>query len=224
MFGSDVMTTRQPVTAERRQHAIALLSLDIVYPFWTELGLRLKWPERARDALRGALGRHADPRRDLTADDAEELDRWIGDSFIEDPSDRDDLFAWHMLLGRARRDPALWDGLFVGLPSWVPDMVAGILRDSFDLADIDQRMDGLDGHPLSPWDERYFVEVTPVEGDDPHDRVRDMIGNRRLEESLRRLRQELGAADRERFLGNAERVKHRIDGLASLPPLRWPPP
>lgn len=201
-----------------------MLSLDIVYPFWEDLGLRLQRPERVRNTLREALDRHADPTPMLRTDEAAEIDRWIGDAFLGDPTDRDDLFAWHMLIGRVRRDPGRWNELFQGLPGWVADTAGQCLRDAFDLDDIDRRMDGLDGRPLSSWDKGFFADEVPMEGDDPHDRVRDMIGNLRLEESLRRLGLELGPAIREQFLANAERVKGELGGLDSLPPLSWPSP
>jgi hypothetical protein len=227
--------------AMRWRDAVALLSLDIVAPFWSDMGLR---PRAAvadlMIALRNAIakvreshGRGVSDPKVLSKELVEnienyvsrgtfdELDRWVEHDFVYRPKDRGNLYNWRMLLGICRTRDKYWNSLFANLPADIKNAARERLAEVLSPTNVRSRMDQVEALPPTNWDVEIFARHGYDRDDHPHDRVWFMVKNTRTQEYLDWLRARLDSEQLQRLAANAEALRRELEALSPLKPFSF---
>ncbi len=151
----------------RWEELVALLSMDVVIPFFDLMGLQISMPSDLQGVFRRVIldaRKNADAASDKTRSFPEEtiaavsltlgveassrLVWWNDNVFLWDSTqDNVHLRKWTSIVRHCARDPGRWAQL--GFPTWFsPDQ----FYQSRDLTDYQTLQDDVDAKPLSDWD------------------------------------------------------------------------
>jgi hypothetical protein len=154
--------------------AIPLLSLDLLRPLFSLMGLSPRNPQQLQQAVRGEIMRarwkfeqsafHSLASvqevvegilESVEPSDADHLRKWTQFVFHGQPTDNLDLRQWLTFLRHCRRNLALWNRVFSeALP---PAEALNKFERAIDISEFDTKYEELSGHRLSDWDLHIFA-------------------------------------------------------------------
>lgn len=225
---------------ERWGAAVALLSLDVVVPFYAPLGLQIVESNVLLQVLRETIlsNRRAFEvdqshipdlkgavlntlRHHLGHDAASTFEDWVNNVFVWTGQDFALLSKWYMLLALARTDSQRWNAL--GLPPALTKESHIRLEEVFDRSKLHALADQIEECPLSDWDlEMYALHGFDDDENDPYNWVLETVKKRRFVGYLDWLVASLSDEQRHRFVDNANVLKVQIETTRNFPPFTDP--
>ena len=231
------------ITAEQEYWGImiTLLSMDVVSPFYSYMGLDISEPEAFKALLRADILANredflAEPDRvpDLRKRNldslmrvygevaARGLEQWFKTNFVWQPRDFGDYSQWNEFLGSLRWYPEKWQKLAL------PDNILLESRDKYikdltDKSELHTISDKLDEQIHTKWDiEMYALHGFDDYDNDPYHAVLFIIRYRKLKLYLKWLISSLDKSQLTQFLQSANQIKETIPDLKSLKQLISP--
>lgn len=223
---------------ERWGAAVALLSLDVVSPFYRYMGLELGQPDAFQKVLRDVI---VSNRRLFEADQSQipdlkravletlenrlgtaaagELRHWVEDILVYTGQEFAHLSQWHLLLGLARTSHERWAAL--GFPGHLSEKARQEMDKVFDFDELDELADQVDECPLSDWDlEMYALHGFDDDDNDPYNWVMEAVTRIRFEAFLKWLIASLSEQEQRQLVRNANTLRSQIESFRDLPPLQ----
>jgi len=214
---------------ERSGAAAALLSLDVVRPFYSHLGVPAPEPSTFIQTLRDSIldNRQAflrDPSRipnihkkimealahRFGTSTATEYDRWVRHTFVHSAADFEPFSNWYMVLALSRNIPDRWGAL--GLPKSISSKARLELDGILDRTPMHHLADEIGMKPLSPWDlEIYTLHGFDDDERNPYHWILETVKKRRFVGYLGRVAEQLSEDERRSFWDNADEVRRSIE-------------
>lgn len=220
---------------ERWGAAVAILSLDVIVPFYAHLGLKIANPSLFLQLLRETIlsnrrAFEANPSQipniqgtilqSLETSFGSEFSRmfeyWVQNVFVFTGQDFSPLSKWYILLALARTDRQRWISL--GLPQGISEESRSKLEDIFDHNELHALADQIDKHPLSDWDiEMYSIHGFDDDENEPYTWVLETVKKRRFSSYLDWLVASLNDDQRRQLVDNANALKSQIETTRHFP-------
>lgn len=222
----------------------ALLSLDVVKPFYSYMGLAIDDPDQFAKILRAVIiaNRQAfetSPEKvpdlkkrvqeKLTAafdtDKAQQLDIWFNDYFVWFAQDSSDYEWWGAILMQSANISERW--LLLGIPERITEVARQKLFNqvmSNADSEINALADRVDELPKSKWDiEMYALHQFDDDDNDPFFiGVMPVVEYRRIKKYVKWLVESLTPAELELFLENANQLRLDNPEMQILAEIRLP--
>lgn len=225
---------------ERWGAAVALLSLDVVVPFYAHLGLQIVESKSFLQALRETI---LSNRRTFEGDQshipdlkgailntlthhfghetASTFEDWVNNVFVYTGQDFAPLSKWYMLLALARTDSQRWNAL--GLPPTLAKEAHTRLDEVLNRSELHALADQIEKRPLSNWDlEMYALHGFDDDENDPYNWVLETVKKRRFGGYLGWLVASLSDEQRSRFVDNANTLRMQTETTRNFPPFTDP--
>jgi len=235
--------TQTPVPTRQQQRsgaAATLLSLDVVIPFYSPMGVPAPEPARFVQVLRECIVDnrkefHHSPDRipdlDSRIDDklrhsfggetAHAYDWWVQYIFVSSAEDFEAFSDWYMVLALSARNESRWDVL--ALPKILSREARVRIDSVLDRNDLHQIADQVEAHPLSPWDlEMYTLHGFDEDENDPYNWVLETVKKRRFIQYMSWLVKRLSQEEVAGLWESAEALRKQIETTAHSPSLPNP--
>jgi len=225
---------------ERWGTAIALLSLDVIKPFYSHMGIKVENADEFRDILRQVILENrkefeADPSRipnlqmrmlsalssHYSEGAAHFFKHWVYQEFVYTGKDLKPLNQWNMLLSLARLNKQRWQSL--ELPANLTDEAHAKLEQVWDRTELHTRADQIEAQPLSLWDmEMYSLHGFDEADNAPYNWVLEAVGKRIFNKYLRWLVENLTDDQRQQLVHRANCLRLQIETTRNDPELTDP--
>lgn len=225
---------------ERWGAAVAILSLDVVLPFYGLLGIEITEASEWQQLLRATIlsnrrkfeknpGRIPDLREAILKairtqygrESVRLFEDWVENVFLFVGQDFVALNKWYMLLALSRRNRQRWEAL--SFPQELTKEAQQRMEDVLNRDQLHRLADQIEEVPLSDWDlEMYALHGFDDDDNDPYNWVLETVKKRRFLEYMRWLVSSMDENQRQQLAASASVLRMKIETTRRFPPFEDP--